>query len=175
MCALRFARRSAHTCMRRAHTVATSLAEAYACRATATSLSLVNSPDLRCVNLMCGHVGAGCACRLSLTLERMPCLCELDVSGNALPTLPDLARAAPCLKVLRVRGNALTALGALPPSLQELDVRDNRLTATALYRALAPLPILRRLWLSGNALSRDECLAILSSPTLEPICADEGV
>lgn len=69
--------------------VARTLAEAYSLRASATALLLGNSPELRCVNLMCEKVGQGCACRLALSLERMPKLAVLDISSNALPIVPD--------------------------------------------------------------------------------------
>lgn len=107
--------------------VARSLSAAFELRATATHLLLAGSPDLRCMNLMCQHCGGGCACRLALALERMPALVELDVSGNSLTALPDLAASAPRLTTLRASRNLLSRLPPLPPTLVDVDLRENRL------------------------------------------------
>ena len=136
-------------------TVARSLAAAYAARATVTALLLPASPDLVCATLMCASLGGGCACRLALTLSRLEALEELDVSGNALPALPDAAFEPRALRRVAAARNALAALpralrGAA--ALEELDVRDNRLAALPL-EDLAALPRLRRVRAAGNPLT----------------------
>lgn len=140
--------------MRAASIVAHSLDSAYKLRATATSLLLSSSPELRCVNLMCEKVGYGCACRLALTVSRMPALLELDVSHCALDSLPESVWGCGTLTRLIANGNLLTHLpdnaAHMPRSLIELDVRDNVLAAVP-WKALAALPSLRSLRVSGNA------------------------
>ena len=137
-------------------TVARSLGEAYQNRATALSLLLSKSPDLACVNLMCEHVSKGCACRLSLTLERMESLRELDISNNALPLLPDsLFSSLPFLSTVRASSNHLRALPASLrqcKTLEVLDLRENSLEILPL-EALETLPLLKSLLLGGNPLS----------------------
>lgn len=68
---------------------ATSLGEAYSKRAHVEVLHLHASPDLQCVNIFCAKVGQGCPCRLAASLEKLAVLSELDISSNALTTLPD--------------------------------------------------------------------------------------
>jgi hypothetical protein len=148
-----------------------SYAEAYAHRATAVRLLLRASPDVACANLMCEHVGGGCACRLSLALERMPLLEHIDVRGNGLPALPAPIFAPPRLRVLRAAGNALRAL-PLPPAaaaacaqLAALDLAGNALQELPL-EALAALPALRWLHVAGNPLSPRAAAALAAHPRL---------
>ena len=146
--------------------IARSLAEAFSLRATATQLLLPSSPDLACMNMMCEHVGAGCACRLSLALERMPLLAHLDVGDNRLPQLPPALFQLPTLRLLVASSNAITALPAGvggARALEELDLRHNQLTALPLG-ALEALPALRRLRLGGNPLPPSLCAALKASP-----------
>lgn len=137
---------------------ARSLAEAFALRASAAALLLRGHADLRCVNLMCEHVGAGCACRLALSAGRMPRLRFVDVSGAALPALPADLFALPALEALAAADNALPAL---PPALAAagglvaLDVSGNRIGSVDWGALLAggPAPArLRRLVLTDNPL-----------------------
>ena len=149
---------------------ARSLAEAFTLRATATRLLLRASPDVACANLLCEHAGRGCACRLSLAVERMPLLAHLDVRDNALPQLPSAAFDAPSLVLLRAAGNALTALPLLPPrarGLATLDLAGNALQELPHLAALgAALPALQRLVLTGNPLSRSAAAALRAEPRL---------
>ena len=138
--------------------IARSLAEAYEFRATAVSLLLSSSSDLRCINLMCEHASKGCACRLSLTLERMVQLEDLDVSKNSLPVLPDSLFSI--LPRIRNVNASLNSLQALPSSLghcktlEVLDLRDNNLETLPLS-ALEGLPRLKSLLVGGNPLSSE--------------------
>lgn len=110
--------------------VATSLAEAFSKRDTAEELRLPGHPDIRCVNLMCAKVGRGCACRVALSLSRMPRLRMVDLSANALPDLPDSLAQLPALEELHLQDNELTGLAVLaraaPGALSRLRVLDLR-------------------------------------------------
>lgn len=146
--------------------IAHSLAEAFTLRASATRLLLPSSPDLRCLTIMCEHLGRGCACRLSLSLERMPQLTHVDVSGNALPALPDALLSLPALRELRASGNALAGLPATlrgAAALEVLDLRDN-LFRTLPLGLLEGLPALRRLHVAGNPLAPEARAALRASP-----------
>jgi len=144
---------------RASSTVAASLGEAFTRRTTATQLLLAGHEDVRCVNIMCERVGSGCACRLAQPLSRMPLLQVLDLSANALPTLPDEVLASlPALRELRLADNALTELrlpadsASMLGSLEVLDLRRNRLALVGLrLPLLEALPRLRALRLAGNA------------------------
>jgi Leucine-rich repeat (LRR) protein len=148
--------------------LARTLAEAFTHRSTAVSLLLPSSADLRCNNLMCEHVTAGCACRLALSLERMPLLEVVDVRSNGLPVLPDSLFALPRLHTLRAAGNALRAL---PPSLAacasltHLDLGSNRLQSLPM-EALAALPLLSRLRITGNPLTAQATAALRGHSSL---------
>lgn len=48
----------------------------------------------------------GCACRLALSLQRMPQVEVIDVSGNRLPLLPDSLWTRPKLKRVVAAGEA---------------------------------------------------------------------
>jgi hypothetical protein len=149
--------------------IARSLSEAFLHRATATQLLLAYSPDVACVNLMCEHVGGGCACRVSLSLERMALLEEVDLRGNRLPQLPESLFTLPRLRVVRASGNALQALprslGARCSALEALDIGDNALRDLPLA-ALAALPSLRRLRVAGNPLTEQALEGIHGNPAL---------
>jgi hypothetical protein len=80
------------------------LAEAYTHREAATEVLLSSSKDLACVNLMCERIGQGCACRLALSLDRMPLVHTVDVRGNKLPVLPDSVWTRPQLVTLVASG-----------------------------------------------------------------------
>ncbi len=112
-----------------------------------------SSPELRCVNMMCEKVGAGCACRLALSIGRMAALEHVDISGNALPVLPDSLFSLARLRVLRAADNQLAQVRAEDvarlTSLEELDLRGNALKALPLA-ALDRLPQLRRVLVAGN-------------------------
>ena len=144
---------------------ARSLAEAFTLRATATTLLLPASPDLRCMNLMCERAGQGCACRLSLSLERMPLLSHLDVSDNSLPQLPDALFMLPRLRELRAPRNALSSLPAALAGAALLEVLDLRWNAFATLpvAALEALPALRELNVEGNPLEEGARAALLAS------------
>lgn len=157
--------------------VARSLAEAFALRASLTSLLLSRSPDLVCNNIMCEKVTMGCACKLALSLGRLQRLRVLDISRNRLPVLPDSLWQPPVsgsLEELDVSGNLLRAL---PPdlarlgSLATLDATSNGLHASAVpWEALAGMALLRRLRiLDGNDASCGPAAAALQErvPGLE--------
>lgn len=136
---------------------ARSLAEAYSLRATATQLLLRASQDVRCMNIMCEHVGNGCACRLALSLGRMTSLKAVDISTNALPILPDSLFEVKQLEVLAAGGNNLKAV---PPklaqmeSLRALDLSNNKIDSMP-WEVISKLPLLRTLVLSGNPLGAE--------------------
>jgi len=161
--------------MAAAITIARTLSEAFTLRATASRLLLPSSADLRCVTIMCENLGHGCACRLSLSLERMPLLTHVDVSENGLPVLPDsLFSSLPALREVRAGGNALTALPASlrgAAALEVLDLRGNKLEALPLA-ALEGLPALRELHVAGNPLAPQAAAALRASPLARLLVED---
>ena len=70
--------------------VATSLAESM--RTGLPSLQLRSSVELICNNMMCDKVGRTCLCRLSMVLERLQHLRNLDLRQNQLDRLPEVWR-----------------------------------------------------------------------------------
>jgi len=138
--------------------VARSLSEAFALRASASSLLLRASPDLVCNNLMCEKVTLGCACKLALSLGRLQHLRTLDISGNKLDVLPDSLWQPPVsdtLEDLNISGNRLRALPTRLTSLarlSSLDVTGNALHASSIpWDALAQMTTLQHLRvLDGN-------------------------
>ncbi|RLN97597.1 hypothetical protein BBJ28_00011441 [Nothophytophthora sp. Chile5] len=120
--------------------------------AAVSSLQLPQSPDLVCRNLMCEHVGDACACRLSLVLERVPQLQQLDLSSNALRALPASTFSLQELRQLDASHNQLTTLPddvAQLQALERLDLRANALQSLPVA-ALEALPRLQELQLARN-------------------------
>lgn len=116
------------------------------------SLLLPSSKDLICKNMMCEHVGSSCACKLSLVLERLPQLQEMDLSNNKLRFLPESTFQLTQLTHLNLSRNHLTALS---PNVQQLtnlevlDLRNNRITSLP-EDALLALPQLKEIRVAGN-------------------------
>ncbi len=77
-----------------------------------------------------------------------PALRELRVSGNNLTSLPALPSG---LQKLWAYNNRLTSLPEMSPGLQELDVSHNQLTR--LPQSLTGLSSAARVYLDGNPLS----------------------
>ena len=97
---------------------------------------------------MCQHVGQGCACRLALTLERMPVLDSLDISHNSLPALPDSLWTLGTLQHLNLSDNGIgNVSGPSLVRLQQLTTLD--LSANPLrslpWDALSAMPNLSEL------------------------------
>ena len=101
------------------------------------ALLLGRSEDLRCVDVMCEHVGEACACRLARVIERRGVgLRLLDVSGNRLRALPSAIWGLKELEKLDASDNALTErdvpfddlierASETAPKLRELNLRGN--------------------------------------------------
>ncbi|TMW55184.1 hypothetical protein Poli38472_013946 [Pythium oligandrum] len=122
------------------------------------ALLLARSQDLICKNLMCEHVGSSCACKLSLVLERVPELREMDLSGNQLRFLPVSTFALTQLTTLNVAQNHLDVLSpeiAALTNLETLDVSHNRLQELPVD-VLSALPKLSQLTVTGNPLADDD-------------------
>lgn len=148
---------------------ARSLAAAYACRSTLSSLDLRASPDLSCRNALCGGAGGPCLCRLSAALAWLPSLASLDVSGNALSALPDAVwgtagGGAPGLRLeeLIAADNSIAHIGAAAAaggaaaSLRRLDASHNALARAAAFSAWLPrMAALRELRIAGNPVCSD--------------------
>ncbi|GAB9467706.1 Toll/interleukin receptor [Globisporangium polare] len=118
------------------------------------SLLLPSSQDLVCKNMMCEHVGSSCACKLSLVLERLPQLQEMDLSNNQLRFLPESTFQLAQLARLDLSRNQLTELSASVTQLQQLQVLDlshNRIKKLP-EDALLALPMLREVRVDGNPL-----------------------
>jgi Leucine-rich repeat (LRR) protein len=137
------------------------------------SLLLPSSQDLICKNMMCEHVGSSCACKLSLVLERLPQLQEMDLSNNKLRFLPESTFQLTHLMHLNLARNHLTTLS---PSVQQLtnlavlDLRDNRITSLP-EDALLMLPNLKQIRVAGNpqeiieAVQSEKLRAIITTNT----------
>ena len=144
--------------------------------AATTALSLPHSPALACTNLMCEHVGKGCACRLALALERARGLTRLDISGNQLPLLPPSLRTLSSLTHLDLSGNALTQLGDVSAlvQLQVLSVRGNpRLTLDGLA-GVAVLPHLRSVDVRGTRITQSEAAGLFANRAVPVEVVAEG-
>lgn len=118
------------------------------------ALLLPSSQDLVCKNMMCEHVGSSCACKLSLVLERLPQLQEMDLSNNQLRFLPESTFQLAQLTRLDLSRNQLTELSASVAQLQQLQVLDlshNRIVRLP-EDALLALPKLREIRIAGNPL-----------------------
>ena len=138
--------------------IARSLAEAFSLKNDATSLLLRDSPDLRCINIMCEQVGRGCACRLALSMGRMTQLQVIDISRNSLPKLPDSLWGLERLRVLSLADNALTVLPIevqLLKNLEVIDLSGNKLE-TLPWGSFFALDKLKRIVISRNPLRSDE-------------------
>ncbi|EEY54845.1 uncharacterized protein PITG_08406 [Phytophthora infestans T30-4] len=120
--------------------------------ARVVKLQLSKSSDLVCRQLMCEHVGDACACRLALTLERVPRLQRLDLSNNQLRDLPDAVYALQSLETLDLQQNRLTSLPTdvhKLTQLETLDIRHNKLE-TLPVQQLETLTKLQTLRVAGN-------------------------
>jgi hypothetical protein len=88
------------------------------------ALHLSGSPDLVCMNLMCEKLGQPCLCRVSLALQRLVHLTTLDLSGNALSSVPDAVdpQYLPSLQVLNLSRNNIAELPSLLSKFPNLKV-----------------------------------------------------
>ena len=139
--------------------------------ALALAYALEDSPPMQAelthVNLTWAAIGSG-NMKLLKALSEAPKLESLDLTGNWLgdessSRLSRLMRKTSQLKVLRLRWNGITAVGARPiaiavsacPRLNELDVGGNwlkTLGASRMGRALIGHPNLQRLRLDHNGM-----------------------
>ncbi|OQS01902.1 hypothetical protein THRCLA_21571 [Thraustotheca clavata] len=134
--------------------IAKSLRDAATHTSSVQKLVLRKSQDLVCRNLMCERVGEACVCKLSLVLERLPQLEELDVSENKLQMLPPSIFQLSKLKQLNVSGNMLTSqsleqLGQLK-ELQILHVENNPKIEQL---PVKELPALKHIYARGTSLN----------------------
>jgi len=88
------------------------------------NLSLKESSDLTCMNMLCEKVGDACICRLSHVLECLPSLEWLCLAGNRLEGLPPSLWECKRLRHLDLSNNLLTTLPAEVGGLQELRILD---------------------------------------------------
>ena len=139
-------------------TWATSLAQA--ARERLPGLRLRGSTDLICNNMMCEKVGETCLCKLSMVLQRMHHLRHLDLRDNNLDRLPEVWML-PSLETLDVRDNKIGAFFCdLQRTLHQKTSKHPSDVARPLSRAppvtlpdeLASMPTLRSLRAEGNPL-----------------------
>lgn len=104
-------------------------------------LWLDQSPDLRCINLMCSKVGEPCICRLHVVLDKLSNLEVLSLASNELTSLPTALWERSALQKLDLSNNQLTEIPAeilKLQQLQEVNVCGNPGLDTSLLLAALP-------------------------------------